>query len=72
MIPRIDVEAGRKAHITQYVLTKMLKSQVKFRSSLFDRCHSVPPQLAKRMLKQGYKLPSRFGPWCPVKVRFKH
>lgn len=67
-IPRIDVEAGRKPHITQYVLMKTLKQQVQFRSSLFDRCQSITSSLAKKLLNSGYKLPSRFGRWCPVRL----
>jgi len=35
---------------------------------LFDKCHSVTQNLALKLLNQGYKQPSRFGRWCPVKL----
>ena len=71
MIPKMDIDAGRKPSIVQYVIKKMLRQQVEFRNSMFNRCQSLSPQLAKTMLAQGYKQPSRFGRWCPVQVRFR-
>ena len=68
LIPRLEVDASRKTHITQYNIMKMLKSQVEFRDSLFDRCQSITMQIAKKLLNHGYKKPSRFGRWDPVNV----
>ena len=68
MIRRIDVDASRKPPIAQYVLMKLLKPQVVHRDSLFDKCHTITRQLALKLLNQGYKQPSRFGRWCPVKL----
>ena len=67
-IPLIEIEAGRKVHIVQYLLLKTLKAQVTHRENLFNRCQPINGVLAKKLLNQGYKLPSRFGRWCPVKV----
>ncbi len=69
LIPNVDVEAGRKPKIVQFVIEKNLKPVVENRDSLFDRCQPIPPSLAKKILTQGYKQFSRFGKWCPVQVR---
>ena len=68
MIPKVDIEAGRKPRIVQFVIEKFLKPVVEYRESLFDHAQPLPSPLAKRMLVQGYKQPSRFGRWCPVQV----
>lgn len=36
---------------------------------MFERVYPLNEKLAKKMLQSGYKQPSRFGRWCPVKVR---
>lgn len=69
MIPRVDVEAGKKARIVQFVIEKNLKPMVENRGSLFDRSQFISSSLAKKMLTQGYKQASKFGRWCPVEVR---
>ena len=69
LIPRLEVDAGRKPHIVRYVLGKKLRSIVQFRHSLFERVYAVSERLARRMLQVGYQQPSRFGRWDPVKVR---
>ena len=51
------------------MMMKMLKPQVEYRDNLFDRCQPVGMELAKKLLNYGYKKPSRFGRWDPVKVR---
>ena len=53
----------------KYCVEKSLKPVVDFRESLFDRCFAIDNFLANRMLINGYRFPSRFGRWCPVKVR---
>lgn len=68
LIPRAEVDGGRKPHIVRYILTKKLKPYVEFRHSLFERVYTISERLAKKMLTVGYKQPSRFGRWCPVKV----
>jgi len=50
------------------MMMKMLKPQVEYRENLFDRCQPVGMELAKKLLNYGYKKPSRFGRWDPVKV----
>ena len=68
MIQRIELDAGRKAHIVRYAITKKLKNIVQHRDSIFERVYPIKEKLALRMLKTGYKQPSRFGHWCPVQV----
>lgn len=68
MIPRVEINGGRKPRIVEYCIKKVLKPVVDFRESLFDRCFAIDGYLANRMLTMGYKFPSRFGRWCPVKV----
>ena len=67
-IPRVDINGGRKPRIVEYCIKKVLKPVVDFRESLFDRCFAIDGYLANRMIIMGYKFPSRFGRWCPVKV----
>ena len=69
-IPRGEINGGRKPHIVEYCIKKLLKPVVDFRESLFDRCFAIDAYLANKMLITGYKFPSRFGRWCPVKVRW--
>lgn len=68
LIPRVEINGGRKPRIVEYCIKKVLKPVVDFRESLFDRCFAIDGYLANRMLTMGYKFPSRFGRWCPVKV----
>lgn len=68
LIPRVEMNGGRKPRIVEYCIKKVLKPVVDFRESLFDRCFAIDGYLANRMLTMGYKFPSRFGRWCPVKV----
>ena len=68
LIPRIELDAGRKPHIVRYTMSKKLRSIVQYRHSLFERVYPIPERLALRMLQVGYKQPSHFGRWCPVKV----
>ncbi|KAL9969395.1 hypothetical protein ACROYT_G021608 [Oculina patagonica] len=67
-IPRVEINGGRKPRIVEYCIKKVLKPVVDFRESLFDRCFAIDGYLANRMLIMGYKFPSRFGRWCPVKL----
>ena len=69
LVPRIELDAGRKPHIVRYTMTKRLKSIVTYRQSLFERVYPVNERLAMRMLQTGFKQPSRFGRWDPVQVR---
>ena len=71
LIPKLEIEAGRKPHIVRYILNKRLRPYVEFRHSLFERVYTISERLAHRMIQTGYKQPSRFGRWCPVKVRIK-
>ncbi len=68
LIPRIELDAGRKPHIVKYMMNKRLKSVCQFRHSYFERVQPISEKLATKMLQTGYKQPSRFGKWCPVKV----
>ncbi|XP_067049308.1 adenylate kinase 9-like [Acropora muricata] len=67
-VPRGEINGGRKPHIVEYCIKKLLKPVVDFRESLFDRCFAIDAYLANKMLITGYKFPSRFGRWCPVKL----
>ncbi|ESO88926.1 hypothetical protein LOTGIDRAFT_105959, partial [Lottia gigantea] len=69
LIPRLEVDGGRKPHIVRYMLNKKLRPYVEFRHSLFERVYPIGENLAQRMLQYGYKQPSRFGRWCPVKLK---
>ena len=71
-IPRVEINGGRKPRIVEYCIKKVLKPVVDFRESLFDRCFAIDGYLANRMLIMGFKFPSRFGRWCPVKVMYRH
>ena len=71
LIPKLEIDAGRKPHIVRYILNKRLRPYVEFRHSLFERVYTISERLAHRMIQTGYKQPSRFGRWCPVKVRIK-
>ncbi|CAH1800208.1 unnamed protein product [Owenia fusiformis] len=68
LIPRIELDGGRKPHIIRYTLTKGLKNIVQYRHSIFERVYSISERMAKKMLQCGYKQPSRFGRWCPVQL----
>jgi len=68
VIPRLVVPAGRKPHIVQYLITKKLHAMVQQRHSMFERVYSVSNVVAGKLLGAGYKLLSRFGRWCPVRV----
>ncbi|XP_041351641.1 adenylate kinase 9-like isoform X3 [Gigantopelta aegis] len=67
-IPRLEIDGSRKPHIIRYTMTKKLKRFVEYRPSIFERVYPVSEKVAKRMLQAGYKQPSRFGRWCPVKL----
>ena len=68
LIPRVEIDGGRKPRIVRYCLERAIRPIVDYRDGIFDRCYSIDPGVAQRMLVQGYKFPSRFGKWCPVKV----
>lgn len=70
LIPKIDVDSTRKPHIVRYILNKKLKPVVDARQSVFERVYPINEKLALKMLATGYKQPSRFGRWCPVKVGY--
>lgn len=67
-MPRVTVEGGRKPHIVRYTMSKGLKPFIEFRHSMFERVYPINERLANKMLQTGYKQPSKFGRWCPVKV----
>lgn len=48
-----------------------MKPIVDYRESLFEKVYPVKEPVAKKMLQIGYKHPSRFGSWCPVKVGYQ-
>ena len=68
LIPRLEVDAGRKPHIVRYIITKKLEQFTRFRRSIFERVYAISENVATLMIQTGYKQPSRFGRWCPVKV----
>ena len=68
LVPRVPVDGGRKPHIVRYLLKKGLKPYIEYRHSMFERVYPINEKLARRMLQTGYKQPSKFGRWCPVKV----
>ena len=68
LIPRLELDGGRKPHIVRYTMTKKLKPYTQCRHSMFERVNPISERLALHMLEVGYKQPSRFGRWCPVKV----
>ncbi|KAK7500075.1 hypothetical protein BaRGS_00008622, partial [Batillaria attramentaria] len=68
LIPKLDIDAGRKPHIVRYILNKKLRPYVEFRHSTFERVYTISEKLAHKMIQTGYKQPSRFGRWCPVKL----
>ena len=68
LVPRIEVDAGKKTHIVRYIVNRQLGPYVNNRISIFERVIPISEQLANKMIRRGYKQPSRFGRWCPVKV----
>jgi adenylate/nucleoside-diphosphate kinase len=65
----MEIDGGRKPPIVRYILTKKLRPMVDYRHSIFERVYPISEKLIRKMLMTGYKQPSRFGRWCPVKVR---
>ncbi|XP_072178424.1 adenylate kinase 9-like isoform X1 [Diadema setosum] len=68
MIPRMELNGGRKPHIVRYTLEQTLRPIVEFRDSLFEKVYPVREHVARKMLQIGYKHQSRFGRWCPAKL----
>ena len=68
LVPRIEVDAGKKTHIVRYIINRQLGPYVNNRDSIFERVSPVTELLASKMIRRGYKQASRFGRWCPVKV----
>lgn len=68
LVACIELEASRKVSIVQCVLDRHLKDMVEYRDSRFERVYPVKTKVADMMLKSGYKLFSKLGKWCPVKV----
>ena len=68
MIPNYTVNGGRKLHVVKYSLRKVLKPYVEDRESLLVKCTPITINIAKGLVNHGYKLMSKFGRWCPVKV----
>ncbi|XP_077977825.1 adenylate kinase 9-like isoform X2 [Glandiceps talaboti] len=69
MIPRIELNGGRKPHIVRYTINQSLRPIVDYRQSLLEKVYPLSDKLAKKMLQVGYKHPSRFGKWCPVQLQ---
>ena len=68
MIPRMELNGGRKPHIVRYTLEQSLRPIVEFRESLFEKVYPIREHIARKMLQIGYKHQSRFGRWCPIKL----
>eukprot|EP00057_Strongylocentrotus_purpuratus_P026855 XP_011681329.1 PREDICTED: adenylate kinase 9 [Strongylocentrotus purpuratus] len=68
MIPRMELNGGRKPHIVRFTLEQSLRPVQDFRESLFEKVYPVREMVARKMLQIGYKHQSRFGRWCPVKL----
>lgn len=64
LIPRMELDGGRKPHIVRYTLQQTLQPIVDCRESLFE----IKEHVAQKMLQIGYKHASQFGRWCPVKL----
>ncbi|XP_071818767.1 adenylate kinase 9-like isoform X4 [Apostichopus japonicus] len=71
LIPRMELDGGRKPHIVRYTLKQTLQPVVECRESLFEKVYPIKEHVAQKMLQIGYKHPSRFGRWCPVKLLAK-
>ena len=69
LIPNYTVNGGRKLHVVKYSLRKVLKPYIEDRESLLVKCTPITMNIAKNLLNNGYKQMSKFGRWCPVKVR---
>ena len=68
IIPHVDIDANRRPHVVKYLIAKALGKWLDRRQSLLARAIPVDIRTAQRMLKMGFKLASRLGRWCPVKV----
>jgi adenylate/nucleoside-diphosphate kinase len=69
LIDSVEIDGTRKPHIISYMMSKKLRKYVQARHSMFERIYPISEAMARRMLQTGYKQPSRFGRWCPVRVR---
>ncbi|KAI8520846.1 adenylate kinase [Branchiostoma belcheri] len=67
-IPRMELQASKKPHIVRYTMYNKLKPLIDFRDSMFERVYPLSEKLARKMLDVGYKQPSCFGMWDPVKM----
>ena len=67
-LPRVEVQASRKPSIVKYLLDRKIKSVVQFRSSMLERVYPVSEAMAAKLLLTGYKYPSSYSKWDPVKV----
>lgn len=70
LISNYTVNGGRKLHVVKYSLRKVLKPYIEDRESLLVKCTPVTMSIGKNLVNQGYKLMSKFGRWCPVKVSY--
>ena len=68
-IPRFTIDGNRKPTIVNYTIKKKLQKYIEFRQSLFERVYPIKFKVANKLIDFGYKHLSRFGRWCPVKVR---
>ncbi len=68
-IPRFKVDGTRKPEIVRFLIKKSLTRFIDYRQSLIERVYKTNFKLASKLIDFGYKQLSRFGRWCPVKVR---
>lgn len=64
------VNAGDKPRYVKNRLTKKLERFIQLRENLFERVYPIKPQLAQKLIDNGYLHYSKFGKFCPVSVCF--
>ncbi|XP_078492449.1 adenylate kinase 9 [Ciona intestinalis] len=67
-IPRLEVQASRKPTIVRYFIDQKIESMVAHRRSMFERVYPLSIEVSDKMVHSGFKHPSSFGRWDPVKL----
>ncbi|XP_019849767.1 PREDICTED: adenylate kinase 9-like [Amphimedon queenslandica] len=68
-IPCHTISASRKVSVVICLMQKAMKQYFSNRSGILTKCTPIDPFSAKKLLDHSYKQISKFGYWCPVKLK---